>query len=1034
MGRDIFATSADLQALSYYSDQQRADVLACYLLDPNRYSMQEVAEMILRDNGSQAGQRVSLITRCYGFSSRNAGRYSQTATRGDIQDFVHRYHPERCGGLRDGTFDEFLRPRLEARQRQQQADAQRQQERLQREEQRRADEARRQQELRRMEEQRRMQEERLRQAELQRQRDEQRRFEEMKRQELRKKQQAEQIAEQAASWWRKQGATLQDVVTGIQMYQKALGFSWEEFDDGGLGRYSTYFSPSSEYFNACAWAAEQALQKKDFVSALTICQYLCDYRPNSAVRDSTDLLFTNSLDKNPNRIAFGRGYRVRVQIYLDPNNGYYNEQLGAEAARMGGLCGETLCLLRYTECLEYGRGVKKDLWAASSLYSELEKVPQFREHACAKVQEIGRRLFQESTAEVARCLEKNAPDAFPMVGHDTKDWNIYQQTVLDLPALWESYQKEHSQVTETGVLFKKKHYLYLGKLSEEQFRQCCKHIWSQRRQAYATADYQPCPSEAGLADALFQQGMEQFRSQQFIEASSTLKLPAACGYLQAQKALVQIYSEHIRKPQILRRLLELLAASADPNSCEDLARGYVSLGQWDEALRWTEKAGDRPEYAAWRTLIRRQAENFLAGVDQHADTDTLMAALRVCQRLELNSEKRGWLAWMLAKRMNDDAQRIAYLNMAADNAYGPACYDLACLEISIGTDKINHIINLLETADAQGALPDRELLAAQYFKKQDFTNAAGIYVQLEQVQDVQMCLSACQKARSQMPSAFSDRTENQHRLAYKIYQTILKFGSAPEKLNAQYSLAMAYLKGYGTEPNPKKAHALLRESAAGGYGPACRALAIAYLNRGNYEAAQAEMQKCTSTQPEYQQLREKIAQKLAEQEESQRRSCADAAASEAAAGTEPGKPASAASEKTAASDAERTISQPSGSRKEARQVQRVQIGRQEYAVNNATDAVTLTFTQLLCQHPDRLEDCLRSISQLTTDSDKSSSVFRQKKRISTPAGDVWPGVSTGFELKCAMTDRLCQVLGLPAGTVCWCDTLHTVYRNSERGK
>ena len=77
MGRDTFATATDLQALAYYSDRQRVDVLACYLLDPRQYSMQEVAELVLGDGGSQAGQRISLITRCYGFAARNAGRVAR---------------------------------------------------------------------------------------------------------------------------------------------------------------------------------------------------------------------------------------------------------------------------------------------------------------------------------------------------------------------------------------------------------------------------------------------------------------------------------------------------------------------------------------------------------------------------------------------------------------------------------------------------------------------------------------------------------------------------------------------------------------------------------------------------------------------------------------------------------------------------------------------------------------------------------------------------------------------------------------------
>ena len=121
MTQNTFATDTDLASLTYYSEKQRIQVLACYLLDPRRYSMQEVAQLVLNDGNPQAGQRVSLITRSYGFSSRNAGRYAQSATEQDIRDFVRSYSPERtAGGLPEGTFDSFLQARQDQRRRQRQ--------------------------------------------------------------------------------------------------------------------------------------------------------------------------------------------------------------------------------------------------------------------------------------------------------------------------------------------------------------------------------------------------------------------------------------------------------------------------------------------------------------------------------------------------------------------------------------------------------------------------------------------------------------------------------------------------------------------------------------------------------------------------------------------------------------------------------------------------------------------------------------------------------------------------------------------------
>lgn len=119
MGNRSLVTQKDLAALSYYTTDERVGILTLYLLDPNEYNMQDVAEIILDDHNPQASQRVSLVTRSYGFQDRNAGRYYNVATREDIEDFVRTYNPERTGGLAVGTFDAFLKTRIDQRRRMQ---------------------------------------------------------------------------------------------------------------------------------------------------------------------------------------------------------------------------------------------------------------------------------------------------------------------------------------------------------------------------------------------------------------------------------------------------------------------------------------------------------------------------------------------------------------------------------------------------------------------------------------------------------------------------------------------------------------------------------------------------------------------------------------------------------------------------------------------------------------------------------------------------------------------------------------------------
>lgn len=74
--------------------EDKVNILYYYLCQG--YNMKEVAEHILGDFNSHAPQRVSNVTRCYGFSDRNSGRYKRyNLTIGDIDAFVRMY-PNGC--------------------------------------------------------------------------------------------------------------------------------------------------------------------------------------------------------------------------------------------------------------------------------------------------------------------------------------------------------------------------------------------------------------------------------------------------------------------------------------------------------------------------------------------------------------------------------------------------------------------------------------------------------------------------------------------------------------------------------------------------------------------------------------------------------------------------------------------------------------------------------------------------------------------------------------------------------------------------
>ena len=82
---------------SFYSEsfENKVNVLFYYLCEGG-YNMQEIAEQVLCDYNQHGPQRVSLITRCYGFGGNNGGVFrSIGASRADVAAFVRAY-PNGC--------------------------------------------------------------------------------------------------------------------------------------------------------------------------------------------------------------------------------------------------------------------------------------------------------------------------------------------------------------------------------------------------------------------------------------------------------------------------------------------------------------------------------------------------------------------------------------------------------------------------------------------------------------------------------------------------------------------------------------------------------------------------------------------------------------------------------------------------------------------------------------------------------------------------------------------------------------------------
>lgn len=1038
MAKNSLVTANDLNALSSYSERQRAQVLCCYLLDPNRFNMQEVAQKVLRDDNDQAGQRVSLITRSYGFSARNAGRYAGAATEQDVWDFVRSYQPERCGGLPEGSFDEFLR----ARQARREAEHRREQARLQA--QRQQEQARREEEARYRAEQARLQQEEQRRIA-----EERRRQEEQARQEMRKKQRAEALRRQAEQYW--QNGPGPGMAEGIRLFQEAMSISWREEENGYMRTRS--FGPTPPYCVACANMTEYCFDQGNIVQALTYGG--CLDKGTHMDRDGKTV--NHAMLNSEAGLAIGRGYAVLATVYLDRSGGYYDAQKGQEAAETGMLCKNAVCVQFLAQCYLQGIGTNMDLEKAAACYDLLSSAPQFKDAAEEQARAIRAQIFQQTVADVRQTLAREAPDAFPMLEANTYAWPLYKEQVLDLPALWTTYRTAHSSVETKGLLFKKKEYHYDGRLTQDLFNRCCQSIWETRRNQFnsASPDYVPCPRELAMADDVLQRGLERMKAHAYSGAADLLLLPAMRGSVAALRALAEVYTSHISDRQALANVLSLLEAGADGESIPLLVRGYARLGRWKEAIAWGAKGGE-----ALHADIRAQAAQWADRVQPTEEEAVLKQALWVRQEAG-DPAKCAGAALMLAQRTSDEAQKRQYLEQAAEWGSGEASYQLALLEIAAQGDP-KRIRDLLERADGMGALPDRELLARQYAsgpeEARDYIRALKIYLDLPEITDTECCISACLKSHTILLGI--PQEERPWELMAGAAQKILDLDSAGRyKRSVLYILGTCYNNGLGVEKDFIRGMNMMEESARQGYPQAVCCVARFHAEDGSLGTAAEWLEKygdgaeeCEALLKEVRAAQEQRLEEVRKAMETarwmeelylaQERNGAEEAPESSKpvedrtslfGGEEPSAGTAGAPEEEAREETEvvRPSKEAEGSgRKDAKPVTGVRLAGEELAVKNATQAVTVTFQRLLQTYPDRLEDCLREISQLTDDGTRNNSVFRKKNPLEIGGRTVWVGVSTGFALKCTMAGRLCAVLGLPAGTVVWLGPEGTVYENS----
>lgn len=108
-------TNNDWNSFRVETFENKVNVLFYYLCQGG-YNMQEIATQVLRTNNQHGSQRVSLITRCYGFEGKNGGAFRTIgATREDVAAFVREY-PNGCSYDGEGqVMRAYLQKRVQAR-------------------------------------------------------------------------------------------------------------------------------------------------------------------------------------------------------------------------------------------------------------------------------------------------------------------------------------------------------------------------------------------------------------------------------------------------------------------------------------------------------------------------------------------------------------------------------------------------------------------------------------------------------------------------------------------------------------------------------------------------------------------------------------------------------------------------------------------------------------------------------------------------------------------------------------------------------
>lgn len=503
--------------------------------------MEDVAAVVFPgEQPRSGGEKVSVVTRCYGFEGRNSGIFSKWGIAGalrdsDIKEFVKTY-PRGCRFDNGAEMRQFLLNKINERTAQEEANKRRLQAQ--------AEEARRRKLAIEAEERRREAEARRREAELKRQREEEeRRLQEYRKLQYDTKMKAVTMAEAAKAMFAR-GNDYGKIKEAVKLYRQALDISWMETNQSGTSEYKTALPIEDCYLLACEFLARYEYKAGKYDEAWKYCGYVCGSSYFNHVERSIHERLGWMLKSSHERAGWMVSIKEKRTKDIHPEAGCLaimtrilmkrNDFQNAVSV------GDIGAYLGSTECMEivgdiYSRASDQNACLYSYYYYDLiglsnERIDRKKSSALLKVLEFRSR-------EVDQSLKKYNNDWLPLSG-ESSDWKTYfnlsENDYKDLPRrpkapdeklsfgtepmesafekmgyrpgavnlqeLWQTYKSLHYAETKRGFLFNRTLYTYKGDLLEGDFADCCKYIFEKR--IGANAEEKNVHSESGSINHL----------------------------------------------------------------------------------------------------------------------------------------------------------------------------------------------------------------------------------------------------------------------------------------------------------------------------------------------------------------------------------------------------------------------------------------------------------------------------------------------------------------------------------------------------